>query len=231
MNCTKQQLELQFPVRQSGSWTSCCSPYHSAEPEDSIFLGYNVASLDSPDRTFSENVTTTFSWTFRPLNLRALQTKNHEMVSTAVSACLARCGRLLAIGRNTEFLLVGTITICTIPERLDSSDITSSVQWTRLGTNAFTMGSSDLLFAMKSCTCASVTFLAGVSSLSVDSTLPRNFGINLPIDAESYTRKKEWLDISLWNSLKIGMKCLSHLPYTFSFLISFFISSVLSLRT
>jgi hypothetical protein len=139
------------------------------------------------------------------------------MVSTGASACLARCGRLLAIAGNTEFLLVGTITNCTNPERLDSSGITSSVQWTRLGTNAFRMVSSDLSFAMKSCTCASVAFLAGISSLSVDSTLPRNVGINLPIDAESYTRITEWSDISPWNSLKIVMKCLSLSPFLYIF--------------
>ena len=151
------------------------------------------------------------------------------MVSTGVSACLGRCGRLLAIVGNTEFLLVGTITNCTTPDRLDSSGITGSVQWARLGRNAFKMGSSDLSFAMKFCTCASVAFLAGISSLSVDSTVPYNVRINLPTDTESYIRKTEWSDISLWNSLK--MKCLSHLSCIFYFLISFFISSVISLRT
>ena len=91
-------------------------------------LGYDVASLDNPIPTFREKVTPTFSWIFQPLKLKALQTTDHEMVFKRELACVARCGRLLAIVGNTEFLLVGTITNCTTPDRLDSSGISSSVQ-------------------------------------------------------------------------------------------------------
>jgi hypothetical protein len=91
--------------------------------------------------------------------------------SPRVWSCLARCGAPLAIEDWIAICSSSTNINTDWKQQAFRGTCRAQVQYA----NAFRTGSSNLSFTKKSCACASVSFLAGIISCSMDYTCNNNF--------------------------------------------------------
>jgi hypothetical protein len=82
--------------------------------------------------------------------------------------CLTRCGGLLALVGTSVLLLVGTTDCSPTVHRIHQAFLVACSEQVHC-VNAFGVGNSCSSLTTKSCACASVSFLSGIISWSVES--------------------------------------------------------------